>query len=668
MLAYESFGGSLDLKTWKIALLAAPLSLGLLAFTAPAALAAPASGGSVGQQASPGTVGAQDLGPSAQSNVVTASVIFKVHNQDGLQKYIQSTVTPGDVNYHQFLSVDQFIAAYAPSNANITQVVQYLHGYGLKVDEVYADHLVIKVSGTVAQFNNAFHTAIHDYSKHGVKFHAPNKKPEIPAMLVNDVLAIAGLSTQQAAQSLSYSTAQLTGQQAPVVLPKNGTATGIPMDFTVGDTANMYDINPLYQQGITGKGQTIGIATLANFNPADAYAYWNAIGLKYTPDRIAQVHVDGGGVFGAAAGSGETSLDVEQSGGLAPDANIIVYDAPNTDAGFLDVFYKAVSDNKVGSLSVSWGQPEIYYVSALNGGVDYTNELQAFDQAFMEGAVQGISIFASSGDSGAYDTNRSLPTPYFSTPLSVDAPASDPYITAAGGTTVPNVTLQMKHGTVSTGKFERPWAWNYFTDYLNEWYGPGTPTNDPNPVVNLGYFAVGDGGGVSSLWARPWYQQGVAGMANTEANQSLIDNTTSSPTDLYDLPANFAGRNVADLSMDADPETGYLVNSSADGGWIAGYGGTSFVAPQLNGITALINQDIGGRVGLLNPVLYSLMQSQGYGKNAPFNDLKDGSTNWYYQAVQGYDPAAGIGTPNVATLAAAIAGQSGKGPGPGSKH
>lgn len=603
---------------------------------------------------------ATDLGATSGSTTVTASVILKVHDSRGLQNYIQATTTPGNPQYHKFLSVNQFVARYAPSNGQINQVVHYLQQYGLQVNAVYQDNLDLQVTGTVDQFNQAFDTSIHNYSRDGKRFHAPKRRPRVPEAIVNSVLAVAGLSTETAAESLTMKPAQLSGETQPkIVLPKDGTtATGIPGDFTVGDTANMYDINPLYSKGVTGKGETIGIATLANFVPQDAYTYWNTIGLKYKPNRITQVHVDGGGVLGSAAGSGETTLDVEQSGGLAPDANIIVYDAPNTDAGFLDVFYKAVSDNKVDTLSVSWGEPEIFYVAGMNQGVDDTNELTAFDQAFMEGAAQGISMFAASGDSGAYDTNRSLPgTAGFSTPLSVDAPASDPYITAAGGTTVPT-TLTMKHGTVSTGTTEQPWAWDYFTDYLNQYYGPGTATNDPNPVVDLGYFAAGDGGGVSTIWPRPWYQQGVAGMQNTASGQTFSDpqGLLNGTPFSYNLTAGFAGRNVADLSMDADPETGYLLYSSTDGGWGA-EGGTSFVAPQLNGITSLMDQDAGTRLGFLNPTLYSLQQNLGYGSDKPFNDLTTGD-NWFYQATPGYDPAAGIGTPNVANLAQAIQDES----------
>lgn len=569
---------------------------------------------------------------------MTASVYLKIQNESQLQNYIQQTETPGSPNYHKFLSVQQFVSQYAPSNQEISMVTHYLQSQGITVDKVFADNLDIQVTGTVAQFNEAFNIVEENYTRGGKYFHAPKGRPRIPDVLLNSVLAIAGLSNEQAAQSLSITASQATGQQEPpLALPKDGsTATGIPGEYTVGDTANMYDINPLYQQGITGKGETIGIASLADFLPQDAYTYWNAIGLKTQPNRITDVPVDGGGALGA--GTGETSLDVEQAGGLAPDANIIVYNAPNTDAGFLDLFYQAVSDNKVDTLSVSWGQPEIDYVAGMNEGTDYTNELQAFDQAFMEAAAQGISVFAASGDSGAYDTQRDFPnTDGFSTPLSVDAPASDPYVTAAGGTTVPyQATFSKGSVDITT---ERPWAWDY--------------------LQNLGYstFSVGDGGGVSTIWNRPWYQQGIAGMQNTVSGQTFTDSQGllyGSPFS-YNLPSGFAGRNVADLSMDADPETGYLVyDTPEDGGWLEGDGGTSFVAPQLNGITALLDQDAHSRLGLLNPMLYTIMQTKGYGANAPFNDLADGSTNWYWKAVPGYDPAAGIGTPNVANLASAI--------------
>ncbi|WP_273367206.1 S53 family peptidase [Alicyclobacillus herbarius] len=620
-------------KGW--ALLVAPAALTLATTVFPVggsvtAWAADNTGTSASSYNQPAPADAKDLGPTSGQQVITATIVLKVRNADALTRYAEAVSTAGNPQYRHFLSVREFQRRFAPSNQEIHVVIRYLEANGLHVQQVYANNLLLKVEGTARQFNTVFDTSLHDYTQHGKRFHRPQRRPQIPRALTDSVLAILGLDTQALARPMNTQAKQVDGQTTPVVLPKDGsTATGIPGDYTVGDTAQMYDVNPLYQKGITGKDQTIGIVTLADFEPSDAYTYWDAIGLKYKPNRITQVHVDGGGELSSDAGSGETTLDVEQSGGLAPDAHILVYDAPNTDAGFIDAFYKAVSDNQADSLSVSWGLPEIFYNAALNGGVDYTSELKAFHQVFMEAAVQGQSMFAASGDAGAYDVNRDLPYPDFSKVLSVDAPAADPFITAAGGTTVP-FTHTFQKGTVTISE-ERPWAWDY--------------------LANLGYdgvFPVGGGGGVSTYWALPWYQRGLAGIQVSASGQSLVDNTTDE--DLYDLPSGFAGRNLPDLSMDADPETGYLVYSTTDGGWGAGWGGTSFVAPQMSGITALLDQSVHGRLGLLNPLLYAIARSgSGYGTDRPFNDITAG-TNWYWQAQKGDDPAVGIGTPNVANL------------------
>ncbi|WP_067849243.1 S53 family peptidase [Alicyclobacillus mali (ex Roth et al. 2021)] len=619
---------------WKRLAFGLPAALGMLAVGVPtmeadAVQAAPL--------ANPSTENAQDLGPANASQTVTASVILHVQNPTALQNYIQQTETPGSAQYHKFLTTSQFAAQFAPSSQTIQQIEQELQQYGLQVVSVSADHLDLQVQGTIQQFDNAFNTVIDLFKANGQVFRAPKKPPQIPVALLTNVLAVVGLDTANAAQSLTVKTPNVSGMPSPkAVLPQGGsTATGTPGSYTVGDTANRYDINPLYQKGITGKGETVGIVTLSSFNPQDAYTYWKGIGLHVSQNRIQMVNVDGGGQMDD--GSVETTLDVEQAGGLAPDANVVVYDAPNTDQGFIDAFYQAVSDNQVDSLSVSWGQPEIDYLPQMNQGQSYVDELLAFTQAFMEAAAQGISVYAAAGDSGAYDTARDFPPSQgFSTPLTVDFPASDPFVTAAGGTTVPF------SATFSLGKVnitqQQPWSWQY--------------------LQNLGYqglFPIGTGGGVSVIFPRPWYQNGVSGVQNSAANQAFTDSQGvlyGSPF-TYNLPSNYAGRNLPDVSMDADPETGYLVYWSAGGGWLAGYGGTSFVAPQLNGITALIDQYVGGRVGFLDPVFYQLMQQNGYGANQPFNDLTTGN-NWYWSAVSGYDPASGIGTPNVANLAQAI--------------
>ncbi len=543
---------------------------------------------------------AQDMGPTVASTPVTASLILKVRNPSALEAYVAATQDPDSPGFRHFLSVGDFVRRYAPGDRDIAAITHYLAGFGITVTDVYPDHLVIKATGTAAAFDQAFSVDLHDYSEHGRHFHRPRHHPRIPVLLQDLLVSVAGLSNEAKYHPMHVNPngtahALLNG---PLVLPPSGaTATGVPGQYTVGDVANLYDINPLYDAHIDGTGQTIGIATLANFDPTDAYAYWNAIGLSVDPNRITQVHVDGGGDLSAAAGSDESTLDVEQSGGIAPGAKMVVYDAPNTDAGFIDMFYRAASDNVVDSLSVSWGLSEVYYLPDSQGNGDYTPELVAFHQAFLELAAQGISTFASSGDSGAYDANQAYDYPIDNV-ISVDAPGSDPAITAAGGTTTPVGFTFPSYCAPSVPPLivpqEQVWSWSYIQNYLVQQCGQAG--------FQDALFPVGGGGGVSVFWHRPAYQYGVPGMRTTEAGQSVV----YQGQDLLDLPAHYAGRNLPDVSLDADPFTGFLLYF--EGGWSSGWGGTSFVAPQLNGVSALVAQKAHGRVGLWNPMLYGYMR------------------------------------------------------------
>lgn len=594
-----------------------------------------------------------DIGASNPAQTVNVTLVLGLHHQDALEQYIYSTVTPGNPSYHRFLTTAEFADRYGATADEISRVKSFLQQQGFAQAELLPNHLAIKVSGTIGQFNTAFHTSIHDYrASDGTAFHRPNTAPSIPAALADTLVVASGLSSEARYRShrvsalfppqpgLRTHAAGTAATPATVLCTGNSTATCTPGEFTVGDVANRYNINPLYKAGVNGKGSTIGIATLANFLPADAYNYWRTIGLAVKPDRITQVHVDGGGLLSGAAGSGETSLDVEQSGGLAPWANIIVYDAPNTDAGFFDVFNQSVSDNKVDSLSVSWGSPEIFYFPQLNGGVDFTDELLAFHQVFLEAAAQGISMFATSGDSGAYDTVRGLgglltdPVP---PPLTADAPGSDPFITTAGGTTVP-FSYSFSGGPTASISKESVWGWDYISNYFQTNFGVD---------ITSEVFSVGGGGGVSVFWPLPRYQQFTSGIHRSEKNQTLVFPAFNIN---YKLPANYRGRNEPDISLNADPETGYSFVSSLDGGGLLTFeGGTSFVAPQLNGISALLTQSTGRRVGFWNPQVYLLQNIFGYGSWSPFNDIRAGD-NWFYKGVPGYDQGAGIGTLNVTNL------------------
>jgi kumamolisin len=599
--------------------------------------------------------GVQDLGPSNGTTVVTSSLVFNVKNLGALESYVASTQDPNSRSYRRFLSLPEFVLNYAPDSAQVSAVTQYLNSFGIKVTEVYADNLLIKASGTVAAFNKAFAFSIHDFSRAGQQFHRPVGPAVIPTSLKDALLAVVGPSDEAQFSPKNLNRNNSSGSpsgEGKLVVPPKG-ATGVPGEYTVFDFANFYDINPLYNAGINGAGQTIGIATLAAFLPSDAYYYWNLIGLKVNQDRIKVVNVDGGGELSAAAGSNETSLDVEQSGGVAPAANIIVYDAPNTNAGFIDLFYKAASDNLVDSLSTSWGQAEIYYFAALNDGVDYTGQLRAFHQAFLELAAQGISTFCSAGDAGAYDANDAYNEPVNNV-LSVDSPGSDPAITVGGGTTLP-ITLtpsEIVSGVTNPPNVptlvvstQQVWGWDYLQNYMVKYVGPQWQNQ---------FFPVGGGGGVSIFWSLPAYQQQTPGIRLSEPGQSVVYENQ----DLLNLPANFPGRNLPDVALNADPYSGYILVSSVlttTYGYVSeGWGGTSFVAPELNGISALLSQAAGQqRIGLWNPMLYRFERVYGYGGASPFVNITHGD-NWFYYGVPGYAPAAGIGVLDVTKLSRTV--------------
>jgi subtilase family serine protease len=591
---------------------------------------------------------AQDVGATPAAETVTASLVLKVQHPDALETFVALSQEPGLPTFHRFLSVREFAQNFAPSQADIANITRYLNSFGITVDEVFADRLLIHATGTVDAFNRAFEVDMHNFTDAGKRFRRPRHSPRIPLLLRDLLVSVGGFSTEPMAHPMNMNASVLAPSVAPrpVVLPQGGAiATGVPGSFTVGDFANLYNVNPLYDAALDGTGRTVGIATLANFLPADAFSYWSAIGLNVDPNRLTQVHVDGGGELSSAAGSGETALDVEQSGGLAPGAKVVVYDAPNTSAGFIDLFYKAASDNLVDSLSCSWGEPEVFFFQAVVG-VDATAELVAFHQAFLEAAAQGISVFVAAGDAGAFDINRAgFNVPVLNV-LTVDHPAGDPAVTAAGGTTTP-VTLNFRGATaplvVST---EQVWGWDYIENFFVAQFG--------DQFLHF-LFPVGGGGGVSIAFGVPEYQRHTQGIRRSEPHQSIIfdDGSGSGPQDLLDLPAHFAGRNVPDISADADPETGYLLLSTPDGGLLSGFGGTSFVAPQLNGVSALLSQASGGRLGLWNPMLYRFQREFAGRSDSPIVDIAAGD-NWFYSGVRGFEPGAGLGVLNVAKLAAAI--------------
>jgi kumamolisin len=608
------------------------------------------------------------FGNTAASTPETVSFVLKARNLDELKALA--------VSGRSGLSVRQFAARYGAGARQITALEGYLKQFGLTASS-YADGLDVTATGTAGQFDSALSVQQKNYSVPAVAarngqagisaqdVHGTTQNAVLPANVGTGVLAVLGLTNYSAfttglVHTLGNTDRSVTASELAAAkstkLTQNAVNTGTQ---TPADFAANYDLGPLYAKGATGAGQTIGIVTLAGLDPVAPEYFWNnVLGITTKPDRITVDNVDGGpGAPNEQAGSGESDLDVEQSGALAPQANIVVYQAPNTDSGYADAFFAAASANAADTLSTSWGESETYLRAAIAAGQTSPGYQFALDEAFLEFDVQGQSAFASSGDAGAYDASRDLGT----TNLSADNPSDSPYITAAGGTTLAG-TIPLAPTLNITIAQQRAWGW----DYLWPYYAGAGATSEAAFAEEL---IGGGGGGYSVLEPRPAYQRGLtwtyrAVQYLTPASYASVSGLnlptawTFNATPAVTTGFGNGGRAVPDLSADADPFTGYLLYdplaaTSLAGGW----GGTSFVAPQLNGSAALIDQLVGHRVGFWNPRIYALAASG----NSPFTPLSMAGTandNLYYTGTPGsrYNPATGLGVPDFAKLANDLAG------------
>lgn len=624
----------------------------------------------------PQAVDRGSLAAESGTTPLSITIALRLRDLNQAEDLLKALHTPGDPQFHHFLTTDQFVARFAPTDGDVAKVIASLAKYGLAAQRATATTL--KVTGLPADMERAFATSLHSYevpkydNASSYRFHAPVSRIAIPPELAGAVTAVAGLDTRPNFRPHVRSSSPKVVQRPSLGrASKGGNAPGF---WTVTDFANYYDVQPLYSQGISGKGRTLGIITLAAFTPSDAFAYWNALGLSVDPNRITIVNVDGGpGAPSDVSGSVETTLDVEQSGGIAPGAKIIVYQSPNSSQGFLDLFATAVESNQAQTLSTSWGIWEWFQNSENSPVIDpTTGEASGFAEAnhelLVRAAIQGQSVFTASGDGGAYDVNSDFgcfgysPTVPGSCTLtlSVDNPASDPAVTAGGGTTLAGVQ-QLCLNAACTAIYrvnvpkERVWGWDYL-EGLCSFLG-----FDP---VSCGIFPAGSGGGVSVMFRTPSYQNFLPGVQLSQPGQVFQGadfDTLYGRGTYYALPAHYPGRNVPDISFNADPDTGYVIYYTSEPKGVFNiltfFGGTSFTAPQLNGVAALLGQSLHGRIGLLNFPLYQLgVSGQGYrGPHPSFHAIADGD-NWFYTGSKGYNPAVGFGTLDVANFARFLAG------------
>ena len=344
--------------------LSAAVVLGVAAVMTPlAALAGPASAATAATNPNtPETVasginvaqlpGAAVFGTTPASTPETVSFILRERNVGSLEAQVEQGVT-------NYLSVSQFASTYGQTQANISALTSYLAHFGITTN-VYADNVDVSTTGTAGEFDQALSVTQKQYDvpaqagRGGLSgipaqnnIHSNVQAPLLPYRLSNFVLAILGLTNY--GPYANHAVKPLTNLLKPQAGSSNyclatfGLSNGchLPSDF-----ASMYNLNGLYNKGATGAGETVGIVTLAALDPGAPPYFWSNIAHVNRTGSLTVDNIDGGpGAPSVAAGSDETDLDVEQSGGLAPGANVIVYQAPNTDPGFADAFFTAASQN-----------------------------------------------------------------------------------------------------------------------------------------------------------------------------------------------------------------------------------------------------------------------------------------------------------------------------------
>ena len=525
-----------------------------------------------------------------------------LRSREELTNLLQELYSPGNAGFRHFLTPDQFASRFGPSEEDYQKVIVFAKSHGLIVKRTHPNRTLLDVEGSVTDIEKAFHVhmLVYQHPDETRAFFAPDAEPSLDTNM--PVLAISGLNNYATPRPRIH---PMGTSSRLAVRPLGGGGSGGGGGGSYSGPFEGYDFRNAYAAGVSqdGAGQSVGLFELFGFSQQDIQDYEDECGI-YPYVSVQPILVDGGpgnpanvdwvNYPGYLDYSFEATGDIEMAIAMAPGlSNVLVYEGPTpldvpplgtnyiqgatTTAQINDVLNRMATDDLAKQLSCSYG---------------FDINLSTV-QIFQQFAAQGQSFFLASGDSGAFSS-------------AVDEPADDPYVTVVGGTTLT---------TTTNGSWASETAW------LNP------ATTDPL----LGYIPQeATGGGVSSVYKIPSWQQGISMTANQGS-------TTM--------------RNVPDVSLVANNLNlvwgNDFIGASSD--WTEG--GTSLAAPLWAGFMALVNQQTAANgqppVGFVNPVLYAIGKSTNY--QSCFNDITTGSnTNSSspakYHAVAGYDLCTGWGT------------------------
>jgi subtilase family serine protease len=578
----------------------------------------------------------------------------------GLQALLAAQQDPSSASYHKWLTPAQFGQQFGMSAADLAQVSSWLQQEGFTVTWTAQSGNAIGFGGSVASVERAFQTQIHNYSVHGETHFANSTPISIPAALGGLVNSVHGLDNFRL--------------KPRVMKGKFTSGVSGAHYLAPGDIAVIYDINPLYTAGYTGKGVTVAIMGQVDIVLADITDFRAAAGLSVNNPTV--VTVPGTTPESVETGAGgdlvETDLDLEYSGGVATGASIVLVNSDDVTTSLTYAVQNTINGITIPILSQSYGNCEAAYTTAA---------LTAQEAILAQANSQGQTVMMPGGDNAAADCDESTSTVTVTSAvngLAVDYPGSSVYATSVGGSEF------MGDGTDTAPETGAGTYWNSngtggVSDDLvtsAKSYIPEMAWNDTTYSIANGGGLDGGGGGASALWPKPSWQTGVPNIP-ADGHRDVPD-VSLSASDVHD-PYLYCTQ----INTDASP-TAFVSSCQAtsfrlsdpgqtDNNDLQFAGGTSFATPEFAGLMAIIEQKLasGGGLGNVNPALYKLASNATTYASA-FHDITAGNNEVPcttgspdcpsgsnpvigYAAGTGYDKATGIGSVDANNLATAFA-------------
>ena len=607
---------------------------------------------------SPNAMQVQTLGAADQNAVAHFSVYLPLTNTDTLEQLLREQTDASSSNYHHWLTPAQFKAQFGPSRSDVAKVTSALLASGFTVVGENTQNL--EVEGPIGAVEKMFSTHMERVRtpKGRIKFAAADRHLTLPQTLASVGAVIPEFTPHLAAHVHSR---------------RMGRALSANPEFRLSSNSSFFypnDLNEAYQlpsfqtfavpqhsrqpEQIVGLGSHIGIVISSVINPDDLMKTFNSnlnlgggihliqaysanSNLPVPTVTIRKVGA-GSGPFDPNSGDGaEASLDTQMSLGTAPGAQETLYDMEDlTDASVAAAYTAVDEDNVVDVVSSSFGECELDFTKAYNNGVDFTGILKTFHALFQQGNAQGITFVASSGDSGAVPClSKSFvnnPRNGTSFVAGVENPASDPNVTGVGGT---NLATTATPG-VDDATYQSE----------NADFDPRLPAEfqiGPKTIVSVDNNTWGSGGGFSKIFDKPLYQY----LVNTGSNQHRAVPDVSLMMGGCPVDADLTKQDCTKL-----PRSATIV-------WIGGEAalliGTSSSSPEIAGVLALAIQLNGGRMGNVNPLIYSLSLAQTLagGAKAPkalqffHRDISGNNNLFTVRPGQAYSEVLGNSTLNV---------------------